>query len=97
MQLKPFLLDVWLDQYEHNIEFNLGASTGPTWTVNDILALADEETRHRFLNHNLVYDRPAGADSLREAIRRNAGRSCGGGPDCDRRLRSGRGRVSESE
>jgi aspartate/methionine/tyrosine aminotransferase len=68
MQLKPFLLDVWLDQYEHNIEFNLGASTGPTWTVNDILALAGEETRHRFLNHNLVYGRPAGADSLREAI-----------------------------
>lgn len=68
MQLKPFLLDVWLDQYEHNIEFNLGASTGPTWTVNDILALADDEIRHRFLNHNLVYGRPAGADSLREAI-----------------------------
>ena len=68
MRLKPFLLDVWLDQYEHNIEFNLAASTGPTWTVNDILALADEETRHRFLNHKLVYSHPAGADSLREAI-----------------------------
>jgi aspartate/methionine/tyrosine aminotransferase len=68
MQLKPFMLDAWLDQYEHDIEFNLGASTGPTWTVNDILALADDETRHRFLNHNLVYGRPAGADSLREAI-----------------------------
>ena len=68
MQLKPFLLDVWLDQYEHNTEFNLAASTGPTWTVNEILALADDETRHRFLNHNLVYGRPAGADSLREAI-----------------------------
>jgi aspartate/methionine/tyrosine aminotransferase len=68
MQLKPFLLDIWLDQYEHDIEFNLAASTGPTWTVNDILALADDETRHRFLNHKLVYSRPAGADSLREAI-----------------------------
>jgi len=68
VQLKPFLLDAWLDQYEHDIEFNLAASTGPTWTVNDILALADDETRHRFLNHNLVYSRPAGADSLREAI-----------------------------
>ncbi len=68
MQLKSFLLDAWLDQYEHNIEFNLAASTGPTWTVSEILALADEETRHRFLNHNLVYGRPAGADSLREAI-----------------------------
>ena len=41
MQLKPFLLDAWLDQYEHDIEFNLAASTGPSWTVNDILALAD--------------------------------------------------------
>src|SRR3979490_1249163 len=68
MQLKPFLLDAWLDQYEHDIEFNLAASTGPTWTVNDILALADDETRHRFLNHNLVYGRPAGANSLRDAI-----------------------------
>src|SRR5215467_5514542 len=68
MQLKPFLLDAWLDQYEHDVEFNLGASTGPTWTVNDILALTDDETRHRFLNHNLVYSRVAGADSLREAI-----------------------------
>src|SRR5579859_6604440 len=68
MRLKPFLLDAWLDQYEHNIEFNLGASTGPTWTVNEVLALADDETRHRFLNHKLVYSRPAGADSLREAI-----------------------------
>jgi aspartate/methionine/tyrosine aminotransferase len=68
MQFKPFLLDDWLDQYEHDIEFDLAASTGPTWTVNDILALADDETRHRFLNHKLVYSRVAGADSLREAI-----------------------------
>jgi aspartate/methionine/tyrosine aminotransferase len=68
MQLKPFLLDAWLDQYEHGIEFNLAASTGPTWTVNDILALADDKTRDHFLNHKLVYSRPAGGDSLREAI-----------------------------
>ena len=68
MQLKPFLLDAWLDQYEHDIEFDLAASTGPRWTVSDILALADDQTRHRFLNHTLVYGRPAGADSLREAI-----------------------------
>src|SRR5580698_9556070 len=68
MKLKPFLLDAWLDQYEHNIDFNLAASTGPAWTVNDILALAEEETRQRFLNHKLAYGRPAGSDSLREAI-----------------------------
>ena len=68
MELKPFLLDDWLDQYEHDIEFDLAASTGPKWKVNDILALADDETRHRFLNHDLVYGRVAGADGLREAI-----------------------------
>ena len=68
MQLKPFLLDMWLDTYEHNIEFNLAASTGPCWTLNQILGLASEEERQRFLNHNLVYSRPAGADGLRAAI-----------------------------
>ena len=68
MQLKPFLLDMWLDNYEHDIEFNLAASTGPTWTVNALLNLAGEEERQRFLNHELVYGRVAGADGLREAI-----------------------------
>ncbi len=68
MQLKPFLLDMWLDNYEHNIEFNLAASTGPTWTVNALLNLAGEEERERFLNHELIYGRVAGADGLREAI-----------------------------
>jgi aspartate/methionine/tyrosine aminotransferase len=68
MQLKPFLLDIWLDNYEHDIEFNLAASTGPVWTVNALLNLAGEEERRRFLNHELVYGRVAGADGLREAI-----------------------------
>jgi aspartate/methionine/tyrosine aminotransferase len=68
MQLKPFLLDMWLDNYEHDIEFNLASSEGPSWTVNELLNLAGEEQRQRFLNHELVYGRPAGADGLREAI-----------------------------
>src|SRR5437879_3793834 len=42
MQLKPFLLDMWLDTYEHNIEFNLAASTGPCWTLNEIRVDLDE-------------------------------------------------------
>jgi len=68
MQLKPFLLDMWLDSYEHGIEFNLAASTGPSWTLNEILLLAKDEERERFLNHKVVYSRPAGADGLRSAI-----------------------------
>jgi aspartate/methionine/tyrosine aminotransferase len=68
MELKPFLLDKWLDTYEHGIEFNLAASTGPSWTLNEILSLAGDEERQRFLNHKVVYSRPAGADGLRAAI-----------------------------
>ena len=68
MQLKPFLLDMWLDKYEHNIEFNLGGSEGPSWRVHEILSLATDEQRDRFLNHKVVYSRPAGADGLRAAI-----------------------------
>ena len=36
MRLKPFLLDAWLDSYEHGIEFNLAASTGPAWTAAQV-------------------------------------------------------------
>jgi aspartate/methionine/tyrosine aminotransferase len=68
MQLKPFLLDAWLDSYEHDIEFNLAASTGPVWTADELLDLEGEPARERYLNHKVVYSRPAGADSLREAI-----------------------------
>jgi aspartate/methionine/tyrosine aminotransferase len=68
VRLKPFLLDAWLDTYEHGIEFNLAASTGPIWTANELLDLGGEESRQRYLNHKVVYGRPAGADSLREAI-----------------------------
>jgi len=68
MQLKPFLLDMWLDTYEHSIEFNLGSSTGPSWTLNEILSLAKDEERERFLNHRVVYGRPAGGEGLRSAI-----------------------------
>src|ERR1700736_6083384 len=68
MRLKPFLLDAWLDAYEHEIEFNLATSTGPIWTVNEILDLGGEQERERYLNHEVVYGRPAGADTLREAI-----------------------------
>lgn len=68
MRLKPFLLDMWLDKHEHSIEFNLGGSEGPAWKVNELLSLATDEERQRFLNHKVVYSRPAGAEGLRTAI-----------------------------
>jgi aspartate/methionine/tyrosine aminotransferase len=68
MRLKPFLLDAWMDTYEHGIEFNLAASAGPSWSANELLELGGEEFRQRYLNHKVEFSRPAGADSLREAI-----------------------------
>jgi len=68
MQLKPFLLDAWLDNYEHGIEFNLAASTGPVWTANQLLDLGGDQAREQYLNHKVVYGRPAGGDTLRTAI-----------------------------
>ncbi|HZY99254.1 MAG TPA: aminotransferase class I/II-fold pyridoxal phosphate-dependent enzyme [Candidatus Baltobacteraceae bacterium] len=68
MQLKPFALDMWLDDYARRVDFNLAASTGPEWTANGILDLAGEEERERYLHHTLTYGRAAGADGLRVAI-----------------------------
>jgi aspartate/methionine/tyrosine aminotransferase len=72
MRLKPFLLDAWMDTWsdtdEQSIEFNLAASTGPAWTANELLNLGGEEFRLRYLNHKVEFSRPAGADSLRQAI-----------------------------
>ena len=68
MLLKPFLLDLWLVAHEHDTEFNLASSTGPAWTLGQLLELGSEEDRHRFLHHKLTYGRPAGDHDLRAAI-----------------------------
>jgi aspartate/methionine/tyrosine aminotransferase len=68
VQLKPFLLDKWLDNYGRHIEFDLLSSAGPSWTVNEIVDLAGGDQRQLFLDHDLVYGRPGGSDGLREAI-----------------------------
>lgn len=68
MQLKPFSLDMWLNTYEHDVEFNLAASTGPPWKVGDLLDLAGDTARQRFLDHWVTYGRATGSDGLREAI-----------------------------
>jgi aspartate/methionine/tyrosine aminotransferase len=68
MHLKPFLLDEWLDTWEPRARFNLAASTGPAWSLIEILSLASDEERERFLKHKLVYTRPAGNERLRGVV-----------------------------
>ena len=72
MHLKPFLLDQWLDQKQApntNVEYDLASSTGPVWTLRELLALAPEENAwERLLDARLFYTSPSGSEELRKAV-----------------------------
>ncbi len=69
MNFKPFLLDQWLQEHA-GAEFDLGSSTGPRWTVRELLALTGDAGRaaDALLNLRVHYPPTAGAPALREAI-----------------------------
>lgn len=71
MELSPFLLDQWLEQKlsaDPPVEFDLGASTGPVWTLRELLELGGEGAQERLLDTRLFYTAAAGSRDLREAI-----------------------------
>jgi aspartate/methionine/tyrosine aminotransferase len=71
MKLSPFLLDQWLEQQnlpDSKIEFDLGSSTGPNWTLRELLELSQSNECERLLDTKLFYTPPAGSPRLREAI-----------------------------
>jgi|HubBroStandDraft_1064217.scaffolds.fasta_scaffold06828_2 aspartate/methionine/tyrosine aminotransferase len=71
MKLPPFLLDQWLGAYEFAsppIRFNLAASTGPAWTLGQLLALGGDSARDELAGIRLSYAPPEGSKSLRERI-----------------------------
>jgi len=71
MRLSTFLLDEWLEQKFHAdppIEFDLGSSTGPVWTLRELLALEGDGANERLLDTALSYTSPAGTLELRDAI-----------------------------
>ena len=68
MQLKPFHLDEWLEQHEHTARYNLAASTGPSWTVDELLRLMSDEEKDRFFHSPLTYCPGNGHDSLRREL-----------------------------
>jgi aspartate/methionine/tyrosine aminotransferase len=68
VKLRPFLLDNWLNEQEASpIEFHLGSSTGPHWTLGDVLDL-DPGSRDRLFGANVIYPPGAGGDALRAAL-----------------------------
>ena len=70
MQIPPFLLDHWLKHKftaDPPVEFDLGASTGPVWTVRELLAL-EPAAEDRLCSTALSYTPPAGTAELRSEI-----------------------------
>jgi aspartate/methionine/tyrosine aminotransferase len=71
MQFATFLLDEWLNRYDFAsppVEYNLASSTGPAWTLRQVLELASDADRERILDARVGYTPAAGTRALREAI-----------------------------
>jgi len=71
MELPPFLLDRWIEQ-KHTadppIEYDLASSTGPIWTLRELLALDGGNELDALLDAPVSYTSAAGSSALREAI-----------------------------
>src|SRR5581483_7534504 len=75
MELAPFLLDQWLSQNlgaDPPVEYDLASSTGPVWTLGELLALENADPRE-LLDTRLSYVSAHGTAALREEIGRMQG------------------------
>jgi aspartate/methionine/tyrosine aminotransferase len=71
MELPPFLLDRWIEQKQSAnppIEYDLASSTGPVWTLRELLALSGENELQALLDTSVSYTSAAGTLPLRTAI-----------------------------
>jgi aspartate/methionine/tyrosine aminotransferase len=68
VQLIPFHLDAWLEAHEHSARYNLAASTGPSWTLDELLQLMTAQEKQRFFHSPLTYCPGNGHDSLRREL-----------------------------
>jgi aspartate/methionine/tyrosine aminotransferase len=76
VKLRPDRLNAWLNQHHFStppVTHDLGASTGPVWTLRDLVALDDGGTIERLLASDLSYLHSAGRRELRQALAAMAG------------------------
>src|SRR4051812_45504043 len=69
MRLPPFLLDQWLEQKfsaQPPIEFDLGSSTGPVWSLRELVSLGGDI--EELLDTKLFYTPPSGSAELRDEL-----------------------------
>ena len=71
MDTPPFLLDRWIEQKQDpnsKIEYDLASSTGPVWTLRELLALSGQNEMDALLDTRVSYTNAAGTPALRSAI-----------------------------
>jgi len=71
MELPPFLLDRWIEQKHapgSAIEYDLASSTGPVWTLRQLLALSGGDDLDALLDTSISYTSAIGTPALRTAI-----------------------------
>lgn len=71
MRIPPFLLDQWLARYEFAsppIRYNLASSTGPRWTLGELLSLGDGAGLKQLGDLRLSYSPPQGSAALRKQV-----------------------------
>jgi aspartate/methionine/tyrosine aminotransferase len=78
MKIPPFTLDRWLNQYhfaDAPPEFDFASSTGPHWTLGELLALISADEQASLFETELVYSSASGSENLRQAIAEMQGAS----------------------
>jgi len=71
VELPPFELDRWIAQKDSAnppIEYDLASSTGPVWTLRELLALSNGNDLEALLDTRVSYTSAAGTLALRTAI-----------------------------
>jgi aspartate/methionine/tyrosine aminotransferase len=71
MHLNPDGLNAWLNEHHFGsppVEFDFGASTGPVWTLEELLAFAEPDERRQLFDLSLSYVHSRGTHALRTAI-----------------------------
>jgi aspartate/methionine/tyrosine aminotransferase len=71
VELPPFLLDRWIEQKQapdSPIEHDLASSTGPVWTLRQLLALSGADEMDALLDTAISYTTATGTPALRAAI-----------------------------
>jgi aspartate/methionine/tyrosine aminotransferase len=68
MKLRKFLLDEWLERNEGKTKYNLAASTGPAWTLEDLRGLMTDREKESLFKAPLTYQPGHGTESLRSAL-----------------------------